>query len=85
MLLEFSFANFLSFRDKVTISMVATALRDRKADIGDEKYSHKFFKIFKLSLYLHLRNRHFGNRCFATRFNAMRFFDRTEELVLCNT
>lgn len=30
MLLEFSFANFLSFRDKVTISMVATALRDRK-------------------------------------------------------
>lgn len=35
MLLEFSFANFLSFRDKVTISMVATALRDRKADIGD--------------------------------------------------
>ena len=39
MLLEFSFANFLSFRDKVTISMVATALRDRKADIGDATFS----------------------------------------------
>ena len=38
MLLEFSFANFLSFRDKVTISMVATALRDRKADIGDATF-----------------------------------------------
>ncbi|MGM9792390.1 MAG: ATP/GTP-binding protein [Candidatus Cryptobacteroides sp.] len=39
MLLEFSFANFLSFRDKVTISMVATALKDRKADIGDATFS----------------------------------------------
>lgn len=38
MLLEFSFANYLSFRDKVTISMVATALRDRKADIGDATF-----------------------------------------------
>ena len=38
MLLEFSFANFLSFRDKVTISMVATALKDRKADIGDATF-----------------------------------------------
>lgn len=38
MLLGFSFANFLSFRDKVTISMVATALRDRKADIGDATF-----------------------------------------------
>ena len=38
MFLEFSFANFLSFRDKVTISMVATALRDRKADIGDATF-----------------------------------------------
>ena len=39
MLLEFSFANFLSFRDKVTISMVATALKDRKADIGDATFN----------------------------------------------
>lgn len=39
MLLEFSFANFLSFRDKVTLSMVATALKDRKADIGDATFS----------------------------------------------
>lgn len=38
MLLVFSFANYLSFRDKVTISMVATALRDRKADIGDATF-----------------------------------------------
>lgn len=30
MLLEFSYANFLSFKDKVTFSMVATTLRDRK-------------------------------------------------------
>ena len=62
------------------IKSVATALRDRKADIGDEKYSHKFFKIFKLSLYLHLRNLRFGNHRFATIFNTMRFFDRTEEI-----
>ena len=63
------------------IKSVATALRDRKADIGDEKYSHKFFKIFKLSLYLHLRNLRFGNHRFATIFNTMRFFDRTEEIA----
>ena len=30
---------------------------------------------------MHLRNRHFGNYCFATKFNTMRFFDRTEELA----
>jgi len=43
MLMEFSFANFLSFRDKVTISMVATALRDRKADIGDATFEIMLF------------------------------------------
>ena len=43
MLLEFSYANFLSFKDKVTFSMVATTLRDRKVrteectfPVGDE-------------------------------------------------
>ena len=45
MLLEFSFANFLSFRDKVTISMVATALRDRKADIGDATFGIGIFQM----------------------------------------
>ena len=30
MLLEFSYENFLSFKNKVTFSMVATTLRDRK-------------------------------------------------------
>ena len=30
---------------------------------------------------MHLRNRYFGNRCFATIFNTMRFFDRTEEIA----
>lgn len=43
MLLEFSYANFLSFKNKVTFSMVATSLRDRKVksnectfDVGDD-------------------------------------------------
>ena len=43
MLLEFSYENFLSFKNKVTFSMVATALRDRKVKteectfaVGDE-------------------------------------------------
>lgn len=35
MLLEFSFANFLSFRDKTTFSMVATPLRDKNVPNGD--------------------------------------------------
>lgn len=39
MLLEFSFANFLSFKDKVTFSMVATSLKDRKADSTDTTFS----------------------------------------------
>jgi len=39
MLLEFSFANFLSFKDKVTFSMVATSLKDRKADSADTTFS----------------------------------------------
>jgi AAA15 family ATPase/GTPase len=39
MLLEFSFANFLSFKDKVTFSMVATSLKDKKADISDVTFS----------------------------------------------
>lgn len=43
MLLEFSYENFLSFKNKVTFSMVATTLRDRKVKaeectfaVGDE-------------------------------------------------
>lgn len=43
MLLEFSYANFLSFKSKVTFSMVATTLRDKKVKteectfpVGDE-------------------------------------------------
>jgi AAA15 family ATPase/GTPase len=39
MLLEFSFANFLSFKDKVTFSMVATSLKDRKSDSADTTFS----------------------------------------------
>ena len=39
MILEFSFANFLSFKDKVTFSMVATSLKDKKADISDVTFS----------------------------------------------
>ena len=39
MLLEFSFANFLSFKDKVTFSIVATSLKDRKADSTDTTFS----------------------------------------------
>jgi len=35
MLLEFSFANYLSFRDKTTFSMVATPLRDKNVSEGD--------------------------------------------------
>lgn len=35
MLLEFSYANFLSFKGKVTFSMVATPLRDRKVKTED--------------------------------------------------
>lgn len=39
MLLEFSFANFLSFKEKVTFSMVATSLKDKKAESADTTFS----------------------------------------------
>lgn len=38
MLLEFSFANFLSFKEKVTFSMVATSLKDKKAESADTTF-----------------------------------------------
>lgn len=39
MLLEFSFANFLSFKEKVTFSMFATSLKDKKAESADTTFS----------------------------------------------
>ena len=39
MILEFSFANFLSFKEKVTFSMVATSLKDKKAESADTTFS----------------------------------------------
>ena len=39
-----------------------------------EMLFHPFNNIFKLSLYLHLRNRHFGNHCFATKIQYHEIF-----------
>ena len=46
---------------------------------GISGLSH-FMKIFKLSLYSHLRNRHFGNHCFATKLTL--FLWRTFDGIL---